>query len=75
LLPSPADLARRTAQSAACSIQLLLLLSMLHCMDTGPEEAVQYVKQSGIKLCALGADGQALRDAGLQVGLRHRNPR
>jgi hypothetical protein len=46
---------------------LLLLLSMLRLHAAGPEEAVQYVKQSGIKLCALGADGQVLRDAGLEV--------
>jgi hypothetical protein len=46
---------------------LLLVLLMLRLHATGPEEAVQYVKQSGIKLCALGADGQVLRDAGLQV--------
>ncbi|WIA22644.1 hypothetical protein OEZ86_009619 [Tetradesmus obliquus] len=46
---------------------ILAVLERLAALHGGPEEAVQYVQQSGIKLCALGADGQVLRDAGLQV--------
>ncbi|KAF6261973.1 Uroporphyrinogen-III synthase HemD-domain-containing protein [Scenedesmus sp. NREL 46B-D3] len=46
---------------------ILAVLERLAALHGGPEKAVQYVKQSGIKLCALGADGQVLREAGLQV--------
>lgn len=35
----------------------------------GPAAAAAYVRQSGIKLCALGADGLVLQQAGLQVSL------
>lgn len=33
----------------------------------GAKAAAAYVASSGIKLCALGADGQVLEQAGLQV--------
>lgn len=33
----------------------------------GAEAAAAYVSSSGIKLCALGADGQVLEQAGLKV--------
>lgn len=35
----------------------------------GADAAAAYVAGSGIKLCALGADGQVLQQAGLQVGV------
>jgi len=34
---------------------------------TGPEAAAAYIQGSGIKLCALGADGDVLQELGLQV--------
>lgn len=34
---------------------------------TGLEAAAAYIRESGIKLCALGADGEALQEVGLQV--------
>jgi hypothetical protein len=39
---------------------------------SGADAAVAYVSSSGIKLCALGADGQVLQKAGLKV--RHSTP-
>jgi hypothetical protein len=45
--------------------ELILTGSAVVC--PGAEAAAAYVAASGIKLCALGADGQVLEQAGLKV--------
>lgn len=46
----------------------VVLCYAVPCCASGADEAVAYLSGSGTKLCALGADGQVLQQAGLKVG-------
>eukprot|EP00775_Hariotina_reticulata_P009061 gene9061-9231_t len=46
---------------------ILAVLERLTELQGGLEAAAAYIQESGIKLCALGADGEVLQEVGLQV--------
>lgn len=51
----------------ACPAVLCCVLCCAVLCVAGGDAAVSYVAGSGLKLCALGADGQVLQQAGLKV--------
>eukprot|EP00879_Flechtneria_rotunda_P033499 GHRR01037111.1.p1 GENE.GHRR01037111.1~~GHRR01037111.1.p1 ORF type:complete len:233 (+),score=82.37 GHRR01037111.1:216-914(+) len=53
---------------------IVAVLERLAALHGSSEAAAQYVADSSVKLCALGADGQVLQQAGLQVQMSPAEP-